>query len=400
MDPRIAISPPRPSAPDASIQETAVLPPHTSSGIPCACSWAGRHPAGPTACASPCACCGSFTAVGGRRGRCSTGTAPQAAVLEPLAALQPLQLQAVTAPREAQLWNHWVQRYHPLGYRQPIGTHLRYYVLDGRGRTLGCLLFDFATKSLPCRDRWIGWEGQAFRKRLHLVVRSRYLLFPWVQVARARRRASCRGTSVHGYLLAETSARCYRAANWQLGRTDERWREIVPRRPPPSGGRRGRHRRTTALCACQDILDLAGGGRARPQLAAPTAVAQHPAGGAVRLPPGLFPATAGLRPDPRRPVGVLPTATCRSPGRWRPRRCAPPAPKSHSHHAETLYSPSCHSAPRTRGQGYRTPSPASQCSAACTASAAACRSTSTSTPTATSAWPHGSISPRWPPATS
>ena len=52
----------------------------------------------------------------------------------------------------------------------------------------------------------------------------------------------------------------------------------------------------------------AGGGRARPQLAAPTAVAQHPAGGAVRLPPGLFPATAGLRPDPRRPVGVLPTA--------------------------------------------------------------------------------------------
>ena len=93
-------------------------------------------------------------------------------ILQPLAALQPLQLQAVTAPREAQLWNHWVQRCHPLGYRQPIGTHLRYYVLDGRGRTLGCLLFDFATKSLPCRDRWIGWEGQAFRKRLHLVVRN------------------------------------------------------------------------------------------------------------------------------------------------------------------------------------------------------------------------------------
>ena len=41
-------------------------------------------------------------------------TAPQAPILESLAALQPLQLQAVTAPREAQLWNHWVQRYHPL----------------------------------------------------------------------------------------------------------------------------------------------------------------------------------------------------------------------------------------------------------------------------------------------
>ena len=208
-------------------------------------------------------------------------TAPQAAVLEPLAALQPLQLQAVTAPREAQLWNHWVQRYHPLGYRQPIGTHLRYYVLDGRGRTLGCLLFDFATKSLPCRDRWIGWEGQAFRKRLHLVVRnSRYLLFPWVQVSNlaskvlglAARQLPRDWQRLHGYrpVLAETfvnprqhRASCYRAANWQLvGRTQgrgargkapakrpkdvfvlplhPRWREILLRGPPTAPLRRPR----------------------------------------------------------------------------------------------------------------------------------------------------------------
>ena len=108
-------------------------------------------------------------------------TAPRAEVEVPLAALEPLRLQAVTARSETELWNHWVQRYHPLGYRQPIGTHLRYYVCDGQGREPGCLLFDFATRRLPCRDRFIGWQGQAFRPRLHLVVRNaRYLVFPWI----------------------------------------------------------------------------------------------------------------------------------------------------------------------------------------------------------------------------
>ena len=296
-----------------------------SSGIPCACSWAGRHPAGPTDCASPCACCGSWSgaascscrpsgaAVGGRRGRLQLDrrTAPQAAVLEPLAALEPLQLQAVTAPREAQLWNHWVQRYHPLGYRQPIGTHLRYYVLDGRGRTLGCLLFDFATKSLPCRDRWIGWEGQAFRKRLHLVVRnSRYLLFPWVEVSNlaskvlglAARQLPRDWQRLHGYrpVLAETfvnpapapgellpggelaAGRSHggtRGAGQGPGEAAQgRLRPTAApraggrsccgaRRPPPSGGRRGRHRRTTALCACGRTSSTAWCGR-RPRTTA------------------------------------------------------------------------------------------------------------------------------------
>ena len=105
---------------------------------------------------------------------------------------------------------------------------------DGRGRLLGCLLFDFATRRLPCRDRFIGWEGQAFRERLHLVVRNaRYLLFEWVQVENlashvlglAARQLPRDWERWHGWrpVLLETyvnprqhQAACYRAANWQL----------------------------------------------------------------------------------------------------------------------------------------------------------------------------------------
>ena len=194
-------------------------------------------------------------------------TLPRPELEVPLADLEPLRLQAVTARSETELWNHWVERYHPLGYRQPIGAHLRYYVRDGRGRELGCLLFDFATRRLPCRDRFIGWEGQAFRPRLHLVVRNaRYLVFPWVRVPNlasralglAARQLPRDWAALHGYrpVLLETfvnpeqqRASCYRAANWQLaGRTagdkgktpkdvyllplHPRWREILLRKPP------------------------------------------------------------------------------------------------------------------------------------------------------------------------
>ena len=73
----------------------------------------------------------------------------------------------MTKPEAVAEWNEWVQRYHPLGYRQPLGTHLRYFLLDGEKRQLGCLLFDFAARNVRCRDH------------LNLVVRNaRFVLFP------------------------------------------------------------------------------------------------------------------------------------------------------------------------------------------------------------------------------
>ena len=94
---------------------------------------------------------------------------------------------------------------------------------------------------LECRDTWIGWQGQAHRKHLDLVIsNSRFLLFPWVQVKFLASKAL--GLALqqlpqdwqqrHGYrpVLVETfvdleryRATCYRAANWQfLGMTKGR----------------------------------------------------------------------------------------------------------------------------------------------------------------------------------
>ena len=129
----------------------------------------------------------------------------------------------------------------PLGYRQPFGAHLRYFVLDGQGRKLGCLLFDFAVRKVACRDEWIGWAGQKYRKHLKLVVRNaRFLLFPWIGVKNlashvlglAARQVAADWQRQHRYrpVLLETyvdseryAGTCYRAAGWQcVGKTQGR----------------------------------------------------------------------------------------------------------------------------------------------------------------------------------
>ena len=80
--------------------------------------------------------------------------------------LRPLRLEPVADRDARQLWSAFVDRHHYLGYKRPFGAHIRYFVADREGRKLGCLLFEAATKTLPCRDRWIGWSDRACgRKR-------------------------------------------------------------------------------------------------------------------------------------------------------------------------------------------------------------------------------------------
>ena len=152
--------------------------------------------------------------------------------------LRPLRLEPVTDTDGRQLWNAFVDRHHYLGYKRPFGAHIRYFIADREGRKLGCLLFEAATKTLPCRDRWIGWsERVRGRKRRRLVVNSRFLVFPWVRsknlassaLALATRRLADDWRRLHGYrpVLCETfvdesrfRASCYRAANWaRIGST-------------------------------------------------------------------------------------------------------------------------------------------------------------------------------------
>jgi hypothetical protein len=168
----------------------------------------------------------------------TTLSEPQPLINDPLGQLTPITLQLAVDKNEVKLWNELIDRHHYLGYRQPIGQHLRYFIVDRHGRKLGCLLFSYAVKTLPCRDQWIGWQDQAYKKHLNLVVNNnRFLLLPWVKVKCLASKAlsiACKqlgndwqaryGTRP---VLVETfvdsskyKATCYRAANWQhLGKS-------------------------------------------------------------------------------------------------------------------------------------------------------------------------------------
>lgn len=150
----------------------------------------------------------------------------------------PLRLEVVRDKNGIALWNELIDRYHYLGFKRPIGSHLRYFILDQAGNKLGCLLFSFAVWTLSCRDQWIGWEQQARETRLRFVLNNnRFLIFPWVEIKNLASKALSMATqqiagdwqTFHGYrpVLLETftdpsqfKATCYRAANWQcIGKT-------------------------------------------------------------------------------------------------------------------------------------------------------------------------------------
>ncbi len=114
----------------------------------------------------------------------SAGGEPGEAVECGLWQLGGVRLEQAVSDTEVALFNELVDRYHPRGYRSPVGCHMRYFIVDGSGRRLGCLLFQRATTGLKCRDRWIGWQDQTFKRRLDRVVcNTRFLVLPWVRVS-------------------------------------------------------------------------------------------------------------------------------------------------------------------------------------------------------------------------
>ena len=183
-------------------------------------------------------------------------TDPAPPVIADIRERAPIALEAVSGRHRAALWNGFVARYHYLGCKRPFGSHLRYFITDVTGRDLGCLMFEDSTKTLPCRDRWIGWTDYQRSRFRHLTVcNSRFLIFPWVRVkylasmalGMAARQLGDDWLRIHGYriILAETyveeprfKGTCYLAANWmRVGRTVRRsgkarktvlLRELVP----------------------------------------------------------------------------------------------------------------------------------------------------------------------------
>jgi hypothetical protein len=159
-----------------------------------------------------------------------------------LAALEPLRLTLIEDSQSA-LWRQFIERYHYLGCRVPVGAHLRYFVYSAKGQILACLLWTSPAWKMAARDRWIGWTAdQRARNLQYIVNNSRFLILPWVEVkalastilARSARQLPHDWSKHYGYtpLLLETlvdvtrfNGTCYRAANWiALGQTTGRGR--------------------------------------------------------------------------------------------------------------------------------------------------------------------------------
>lgn len=159
-----------------------------------------------------------------------------------IADLEPLSL-SVVEKSDSALFRQFLQRYHYLGYRTPVGASLRYFAQAANGRILACLQWSSPAWRMAARDRWIGWNShQRARNLQYIVNNSRFLILPWVQVkglassilARLARRLPSDWRHHYGYspLLLETlvdatrfRGTSYRAANWLcLGETTGRGR--------------------------------------------------------------------------------------------------------------------------------------------------------------------------------
>lgn len=162
---------------------------------------------------------------------------------ETLDALGSITLQRVTSKEDRTLWKTYLQTYHYLGYKHPVGASMAYFIVsESTQKKLGCLLFSAsAAWALAPRDELIGWEKKHRQKLLHLIISNdRFLIFPWINVPNlashvlslAVKQIGDDWLEVHKYrpVLVETfvdkakySGACYKAANWQyLGETKGR----------------------------------------------------------------------------------------------------------------------------------------------------------------------------------
>lgn len=96
--------------------------------------------------------------------------------------ITPVHVEPVISDKKRHLWNEYIERYHPLGYKHPFGYAIRYFV-RANSQYLGCIMLSGASRALAPRDCWIGWTPKQRKTNLSWIVNnSRYLIFPWVKV--------------------------------------------------------------------------------------------------------------------------------------------------------------------------------------------------------------------------
>ena len=150
---------------------------------------------------------------------------------------------------EEGFFNALIERYHYLGYTQPVGEHLKYLVY-AQQRPVACFAWSSAPRHLGARDRFIGWSVEERRRNIALVTYNpRFLIMPWVEVphlashllGRMVHMLPAEWERVYGHPVhfAETfvdtlrfRGTCYRAANWVfLGLTTGRGKDDHTGRP-------------------------------------------------------------------------------------------------------------------------------------------------------------------------
>lgn len=183
------------------------------------------------------------------RGRAEGFQIDDTALTTSLRELAPLSFRSVRRTPEERCFNALLQRYHYLGYSQPVGEQLKFMVYAGE-RAVALFAWSSAARHLGPRDRYLGWCAQARRQNIQgIAYNTRYLILPWVRVphlashllAQMTRQLSAHWQSAYGHpvYFAETfidptryRGTCYRAANWvSLGTTQGRGKADQTHRP-------------------------------------------------------------------------------------------------------------------------------------------------------------------------
>ena len=159
-------------------------------------------------------------------------TEPQPIIKNIAGDFDDIDLEIVKDKKNIELWNEYVFRYHYLGYSQPFGYVMRYFIKNGH-EILGCLLFSGAAKSMRARDKWIGWTpNQRLRNLAWIINNTRFLILPWVNIknlashslGKVIRRLRDDWQEKWGFqpVLLETfvdpkfyHGTCYQASNWE-----------------------------------------------------------------------------------------------------------------------------------------------------------------------------------------
>ncbi|MBN2256321.1 MAG: DUF4338 domain-containing protein [Anaerolineaceae bacterium] len=162
----------------------------------------------------------------------------------------PLEFCQVRRSGKEKIFNSLMDRYHYLGYCQPVGEHLKYIIFTDK-RPVACLAFSSAPRHIGVRDRFIGWDKHTRQKNIGLMAyNTRFLILPWIEIKYLASHILSRIAKIlpedwlslyrHPVYYLETfvdtergfKGTCYKAANWiYLGKTTGRGKNDQTRKP-------------------------------------------------------------------------------------------------------------------------------------------------------------------------